>query len=805
MADNRTMAQLLQAPAEGYEDAIVIPEIAATNFELKHGLINLVQNKQFFRHDKEDPHAHIRYLNKISSTMKFFPPSKMINLRNEITRFQQRFNESFSEAWDRFSDLVRACPHHGFSELHQLDTFYNALNFNDQDSLNFASGGNFLDKMAVDCLKIIESKSKVRQARAKAVVSKVNSSSSTPAISSDVAELKDMVRALLLDKKNQYSAPAPSPTSAPIKAVEPNCVTCGGTHAYQNCPATSGNVYQDNIQEYVSQAATTNYGVNSSSSTPAISSDVAELKDMVRALLLDKKNQYSALAPSPTPAPIKAVEPNCVTCGGTHAYQNCPATSGNVYQDNIQEYVSQAATTNYGQGNTGFLPQMVANQIRPPGFPPVQNSQNNFNWGNNFKQNRGGNFNQSNFNQSQLHRPQVNQHLAYQAPAYQAPVPQTQRSGTLPSNTITHPKEDLKGPTIPTSSKVTKQRTEVTKDQVKTLSSQSTAAIQPPIIQSEYETPVSEPVVAPVSAPMPNLKPSIPYPLSFTDALILMPKFASTLKALIGNKEKLSEMARTSMNEHYSVVILNKFPRKLRDPGKFLIPCEFPRMDECLALADLDASINLMPLSVWKGLSLPELTPTCMTLKLADRSVSKPIGIAEYVSVKIGRSLNDVHKGELTLRIGNEAITYNLDQTSSYSANYDQMTANKIDVTDEACEEYSQEVLGFSDVTASGSPTPSDDLIVSTTTALYSTLKELKACKAKTIKSSIDEPPEVELKDLSPHLEYVFLEGDNKLAVIIAKEFGEEEKSSLIKGTSTIVSLMVSSGIFKFPLTHMIR
>nr|GFB62707.1 reverse transcriptase domain-containing protein [Tanacetum cinerariifolium] len=183
----------------------------------------------------------------------------------------------------------------------------------------------------------------------------------------------------------------------------------------------------------------------------------------------------------------------------------------------------------------------------------------------------------------------------------------------------------------------------MTKDQVQTQSSQSTAPVQPPVIQSETQTLIFEPVVAPVSVLMPNLKSSIPYPLrrdnerrrdqankqiekfykifkdtsfeiSFTDALILMPKFASTLKALIGNKEKLSEMARTPMNEHCLAVILNKLPRKLRDLGKFLIPCEFSGMDECLALADLGASINLMPLSVWEGLSLPELTLTCMTL-----------------------------------------------------------------------------------------------------------------------------------------------------------------------------------------------
>nr|GFB07819.1 reverse transcriptase domain-containing protein [Tanacetum cinerariifolium] len=165
MADNRTMAQLLQAPNEGYEEAIVIRKITANNFELRHGLITLVQNKQFFGHDKEDPYAHIRYFNKITSTMRvpnvpIFPPSKTTNLRNEITRFQQRFDESFYEAWEQFNDLLRACPRHGFSELHQLDTFYNALNVNDQDSLNSAAGGNFLDKMPRECLKIIESKSK---------------------------------------------------------------------------------------------------------------------------------------------------------------------------------------------------------------------------------------------------------------------------------------------------------------------------------------------------------------------------------------------------------------------------------------------------------------------------------------------------------------------------------------------------------------------------------------------------------------------------------------------------------------------
>ncbi|GKF03372.1 reverse transcriptase domain-containing protein [Tanacetum coccineum] len=204
-------------------------------------------------------------------------------------------------------------------------------------------------------------------------------------------------------------------------------------------------------------------------------------------------------------------------------------------------------------------------------------------------------------------------------------------------------------------------------------------------------------------------------------------------------------MARTPLNEHCSAVILKKLPEKLGDPGKFLIPCDFPGMDECLALTDLGASINLIPLSVWKKLSLPELTPTCMTLELADRSISQPIGIAEDVDVKVGKfqfptdfvvvdfdvdprvplilgrsflktghALIDVYKGELTLRVGKEVITFNLDQTLRYSSNYDDMTANRIDVIEMDCEECSQEVLGFSDVIASGNPTPYYDPIVST-------------------------------------------------------------------------------------------
>ncbi|GKC41556.1 reverse transcriptase domain-containing protein [Tanacetum coccineum] len=179
MADNRTMAELLQAPTEGYEDAIVCSEIEAAILRSSSGFSHLLK----------------RQISK-----------------REITNFKQRFDESFSEAWDRFKDLLRACPHHGFSELHQLDTFYNALNVNDQDSLNSAAGGNFLViKGPLIAQASSESKSKVRHSRSKAIVAKVSTSASTSEVSPDVAELKDMVRALLLDKQ---TSPVPAPVSS---------------------------------------------------------------------------------------------------------------------------------------------------------------------------------------------------------------------------------------------------------------------------------------------------------------------------------------------------------------------------------------------------------------------------------------------------------------------------------------------------------------------------------------------------------------------------------------------------------------
>nr|GFA85292.1 reverse transcriptase domain-containing protein [Tanacetum cinerariifolium] len=387
----------------------------------------------------------------------------------------------------------------------------------------------------------------------------------------------------------------------------------------------------------------------------------------------------------------------------------------------------------------------------------------------------------------------------------------TSNSGTLLSNTIANPRSDLiaittrsgvsyDGPQIPPPPSSIPP---ATKDTVNPTNNGNTKDVKPQAVHPKLVTsPISEPAITP---------------------------------------EKLSEMAQTPLNEHCSVVLLKKLPKKLGDPGKFLIPCDFPGMAKCLALADLGASINLMPYYMWKRLSRSDLTPTYMTLELADRLITSPVGIAEDVYVKTKKALIDVFEGELTLRVGKEAITFNLDQTLRYSANYSDMTAERIDVIDVACEEYSQEVLCFSDTISNGNPTPFYDPIVSATSPTLTSFrnndflleevnaflavedkptsshfyqpyidpegdinileaflnddpspppnqenyvpevrKELKICEAHSEKSSVDEPHVAELKELPPHLEYAFLEGDDKLPIIIAKDLSVEEKTAPI-------------------------
>ncbi|GKC03376.1 reverse transcriptase domain-containing protein [Tanacetum coccineum] len=514
----RTMEELPRAPTKGN-----VPNDVIKLMMFPYSLEGAAKTW----YEKEPPNSILTWEDLVTKFVnQFFPPSKTTHLKNEISRFTQKFEETFSEAWERFKELLRACPHHGFTELTQVDTFYNGLNENEQDSLNAAAGGNLLSKTTREALNIIENKSKVRYSRNRSNASRMNATSSKT--DERIDKLADQLSTLV---------------------------------------------------EIVSKKVV-------------------------------------------TPAPVKAVEETCVTCGGAHSWYNCPATDNN--------QASVCVTT--GTYNQVSLPNCVSNQMAPPGFALVRNNgQNSYkrnndqmlrNIQNQINSLKGDLKNEIQNTIKSQQAVMMNQQTTFQNNLQNmiCGLFQNQAStlSTLPSNTIPNPKGEMKaittqsgvayeGPSIPTNpspKKVVKQETEETTDKEKTNFQGSTAQIPPPVIPisiPEPDVPKTLPKTTPIPEPdVPKSlpKPNIPYPsrlnqekfrekasyqkekifqmfqdlrfdISFADALFFMPIFAPTIRNLLMNKEKLLELAKILLNENCSAMLLKKLPEKLGDPGKF--------------------------------------------------------------------------------------------------------------------------------------------------------------------------------------------------------------------------------------------
>nr|GEU79566.1 reverse transcriptase domain-containing protein [Tanacetum cinerariifolium] len=646
MADNRTMEELLQAPTEGYGEAIVISEINANHFEIKTNLLQLIQANPYHGFERKNPHTHINNFKRITSNLKFrdvsndviklmmfpyslegsarvwydkkppnsiltwedlvnkfvnqfFPPSKTTHLKNKISRFTQRFEETFGEAWERFKKMLRVCPHHGFTKLAQIDTFYNGLNDNDQDSVNAAAGGNLLSKTTREALQIIENKSKVRYSRKKPNVSRMNTTSRENASNTDdrIDNLADQISTIvdIFAKKVV--------TLAPVKAVEESCVTCGGAHAYYNCPNTDSN------------------------------------------------------------------QPSVCVATGTY---------------------NQVAPQN-----------RASNYMAPPGFASVQNCQNTFN------QNQGqeNNFNRGNNFHSNQHFQVPNQ--GFQTQPFQAPNNQVQQG--------------------------------------------------------------------------------------FSN------EFSSYKKAN-------DQMLRNMQNQVNS--LKGEFNNEIQ---------------------------NTMKTQQTKKLSLLELAPTRMPLELADRSITRPKGVAEDIFVKVGkfhfltdfvvvdfeadprvplilgrsflrtgRALIDVYGEEIILQVNDEAVTFNLNQTTRYSSTYDDFLVNRIDIIDVAKEEYAQEIFGFSNNSLGGNPTSNSEPILSDSSHSLTPFEG---------SDFILEEIEAYLKDDSFHQKLTMpimiqreIFGVDKLPAIIAKDLKDNEKEALLKMLERLAEnefycfLDGFSGYFQIPI-----
>ncbi|GKB00242.1 reverse transcriptase domain-containing protein, partial [Tanacetum coccineum] len=417
--------------------------------------------------------------------------------------------------------------------------------------------------------------------------------------------------------------------------------------------------------------------VSSNSSTPGISPDVAalttevsELKNMMKTMLIDKQKAQA-------PAPVKAVEQSYVTCGGAHSYRNCPATDGNVYRDNIQEYVSQAAAANFNQGNTNARPPMVSNQIRPPmeenstmgqvypTYQPVYQAPTQQTQGvskTDFKnyvkandavlrnmQNQGQGLQNLMTNLTEMLSKFITSNTA-----------SSSSSSTLPSQTVTNLHEHVN--LLHTTRKVGKTCEGPSTPLV------PTSVVSTPLKEPEQNSETSMDKVAKKTVQ----EPISPEPNSYQPKLQYHPKGLKVKGERYthaqARAEKLEEIAITTVNAECSAIILNKVPEKLEDPGKFLIPCALQELDRTNALADSGASINLLPHSIYKQLGLGALKPTRMTLELANRSVTHPMGIKRgypRVPIILGRpflhtakALIDLYEEKLTLRVGSDELVF---------------------------------------------------------------------------------------------------------------------------------------------------
>nr|GEY71524.1 reverse transcriptase domain-containing protein [Tanacetum cinerariifolium] len=566
---------------------------------------------------------------------KYFPPSMVTKLRNEIINFRQLPDESLFEAWESYKLSIHRCLNQNMFPVTQIDTFYNWLTLRHHDTINAAAGGTFMKRRLEECYDLIKN---------------------------------------MTAHHNDWDTSAQWTTVGQTQNVY-------ASGAYQG-----GNSYQPQ-------------GTSHDQNPPPA----------YQALAYQASGYQASVHQHPIPQP---------------------------------QVVTTTEFTNYMKENDAILKNMQTNMT-------------------------------SLTNSNLEHTNMIGQFMKMNTAS-------SSGLGTLPSNTVTNPEDDLKGittrsrnpyqgPTIPTTSssllKVVERETDVTKDMMPPTNNGSTKDEYSQevlgfsdVIASGNPTPYYEPFV---STSFPTLTPfgDSDFLLEEVDAFLALEDGPTSpevdhsyhdteedillLKAFLNNDPSLPPPTQgiTPLNEHCSAVLLKILPEKLGDLDKFLIPCDFSRMDEFLALTDLGASINLMQLSVWNKLSLPELSHTCMTFELANRSISCLVWVSEDVFVKVetfhfptdfvvvdfdvdprvplilgrsflktGRALIDGYEGELALCVGKEAVTFNLDRTSRYSANYDAMSVNRIDLIDVAYEEYSQEVLGFS---MSGNPTPSTKPIVS--------------------------------------------------------------------------------------------
>nr|GEX21669.1 reverse transcriptase domain-containing protein [Tanacetum cinerariifolium] len=801
------MAQMIQAPIEGYEDAIVVPPINANNFELKQTLINLVQSNHFTGEartwlDREPPRSILTWEGLVSIFInQFFLPSKTTYLRNEIIRFLQKPNETFNEAWERVKDLLRQCPHHGFSELHQLDTFYNALDPNDQDGLDSAQEAILVTNLRVSTNAPLSSSSPSHSFDLEQIAASLEDKLDIR-INRFEKSLNDMkasfvtptapIKAILFIKEQQvvselglpkfvddtitdYSRPSPAIESTSddlqnkITSVTENGAF-DSTISYKpfimfvkaaNRPTEDKTDKVETAKKPAVRYAEQYRKPSKKSTVKGNQRNWNNLKSQQLGEFVMKnkvcfncgdfdhlsydcckwveqrksrpRNNYTHKSMPPRPSihrpyrpPMRPPRPNTNAAPRPHvnnarlqatqdlmiilihrvkrlieadpvlfpppaqvysppkkdmSWTGLPEFANDTITDYSRPSLVIESTSDDLQNKITFVTETGASDSTISSKPfikfvkaVVRPTKNKTDKGETVKKPavKGEkartcptNTHKSIPSRPSTHRPQMRttrpnmnvaqpkrtsvykpSHSYLSRPVQRKSAVKTQ-SQALRVSTVccccsrqvntARPKEminrrnwvnDIKASACWVWKPVKPNSASIILKKYDSVDVRGRSRLAKEKLREKDDN---------LAAKFMEIFRDLHFELSFTDTLIHMPKFAPMFKKLLNNKDKLIKLNKTPLNENCFAVVLKKLLEKLGDPGRFLIPCDFLEFNNCLALADLGASINLMLLSIWKKLRLPTLNDTKMVLELADQTISKPTGVAENVFVKVGK------------------------------------------------------------------------------------------------------------------------------------------------------------------------
>ncbi|KAJ9535713.1 hypothetical protein OSB04_un001134 [Centaurea solstitialis] len=837
MGDRVPMRNLANPTGADIRVGIQAPTLDATvNFEVKHGTIQLVQQNQFGGSPSEDPHGHLRNFEKVCNTFKmrdvsddairlrlfpfslrgraatweesipsgtyrtwatmseaflqkFFPPGRTAQLMAEITHFSQWPLETFYEAWERYKDMIKKCPHHGLSNWVIIQTFFGGLHPQFKNDITAAAGGCLMDKTYDEAVELIENLAEHSYSTPRDDVRKVaqvQGSDELKEIKAQLAALTNQLKAVSVQPVQQVEAGTPDyfPAQGDLPPIEQ-------VQFLQNRNRPRNDPFSNTYNEGWRNHPNLQYGNGQ------------------REPMGQQRQQHS----------------------GNNANGSSNQQSNNVYRPPgyHQRRNEEGQSSEKKPGLEDMMMKFMAKmEGTVDGFASTVGEVKNAT--------------AQNTASIQMLERQVGQI---------AEVLQARTPGQFPSQTERKSREDVNSISL-RNGKV------INPDPTREAVVDGDMEPEVEVVEVEDEEPVlkgasgtkelkkKEPEIAVKPASKPTVTqsiPKVPYPtrlkahkddlqfskflevfkklhinIPFADALAQMPSYAKFMKDIISNKRKIEEQATVALTEECSAIIQNKLPQKLKDPGSFTIPVQIANSDFGRALCDLGASINLMPLTLFRKLGLGEVQSTNITLQLADRTIKYPYGVIEDVIVKVdrfyfpvdfvvldmeedqhiplilgrpflatGRALIDVEGGKLTLRVGDETAEFDVFKATKNQSEHGM--CYRIDSWESISQDDLYHVREVDQIEAALLGLNRDE--DSEAMMQLNALPPFKGPKRQIVEDlgepipksqpSSKVPPKLDLKPLPEHLKYAFLGANDTLPVIVSAYLTVEEREKLLR------------------------